>query len=109
MVAVIVMIDQFLWRPAIAWSDKFKFEQVESRAAGQSAILNLLRRSPLLNRLRDSVMEPLAERVYLRTASHPSAQPDLPDAQAPKLPIVSYVVSYVVGAVLLALVGWGVL
>jgi len=109
MVAVIVMIDQFLWRPAIAWSDKFKFEQVESRAAGQSAILNLLRRSPLLNRLRDSVMEPLAERVYLRTASHPSAQPDLPDAQAPKPPIVSYVVSYVVGAVLLALVGWGVL
>ena len=33
MIAVIVLIDQFLWRPAIAWSDRFKFEQVESASA----------------------------------------------------------------------------
>ena len=30
MVAVIVMIDQFVWRPVIAWAEKFKMEQVES-------------------------------------------------------------------------------
>ena len=30
MIAVIVLVDQVLWRPAIAWSDRFKFEQVES-------------------------------------------------------------------------------
>ena len=33
MVAVIVMLDQLLWRPLIAWSDQFKFEQVESSGA----------------------------------------------------------------------------
>ena len=37
MIAVIVLIDQLLWRPVIAWADKFKFEQVESaeRAANR--------------------------------------------------------------------------
>ncbi len=35
MIAVIVLIDQLVWRPAIAWSDKFKLEQVES--AGEPA------------------------------------------------------------------------
>ena len=30
MVAVIVLMDQLIWRPVIAWADKFKFEQVES-------------------------------------------------------------------------------
>ena len=30
MIAVIVLIDQLIWRPVIAWADKFKMEQVES-------------------------------------------------------------------------------
>ena len=42
MIGVIVLIDQFVWRPAIAWSDKFKFEQVESTDAPHSPLLNLL-------------------------------------------------------------------
>jgi ABC-type anion transport system duplicated permease subunit len=33
MVAVIVLIDQFVWRPVIAWAEKFKMEQVESASA----------------------------------------------------------------------------
>ena len=31
MIAVIVLMDQLIWRPMIAWSEKFKFEQVEAR------------------------------------------------------------------------------
>src|SRR5579871_4199900 len=30
MIAVIVLLDQFVWRPVIAWAEKFKVEQVES-------------------------------------------------------------------------------
>ncbi len=41
MIAIIVAIDQFIWRPAIAWSDKFKFEQVESTARSRSPLLHL--------------------------------------------------------------------
>jgi NitT/TauT family transport system permease protein len=44
MIAVIVLLDQLVWRPAIAWSDKFKFETVEG-AAPQSCVIMVLRRS----------------------------------------------------------------
>jgi len=70
MIGVILLIDQIVWRPAIAWSDKFKFEQVESGAQPSSAVLNLLRRSNLLERFRMAVMAPLAERISLRAARH---------------------------------------
>jgi NitT/TauT family transport system permease protein len=73
MIGVVVLIDQLVWRPAIAWSDKFKQEQVESSAAHSSAVLNLLRKSPLLTRLREGITTPLVERMYLSAAQRPPA------------------------------------
>ncbi len=72
MIGVIVLIDQLVWRPAIAWSDKFKQEQVESSGAHSSAVLNLLRKSPLLTRLREGVTTPLMERIYVSAAREPA-------------------------------------
>jgi NitT/TauT family transport system permease protein len=57
LVAVIVLTDQFVWRPIIAWAEKFKVEQVEATVTPRSPVLDLLRRSKLLN---------WAERVFLR-------------------------------------------
>jgi NitT/TauT family transport system permease protein len=71
MIGVVVLIDQLVWRPAIAWSDKFKLEQVESSAAHSSAILNLLRKSPLLARLRSGVTTPIMERIYVSASERP--------------------------------------
>ena len=68
MIAVVVLIDQLIWRPAIAWSDKFKLEQVESAADHSSLVLKLVRKSPILTRLRESMTSPLAERMYLSAA-----------------------------------------
>jgi len=73
MIGVVVLIDQLVWRPAIAWSDKFKLEQVESSSAHSSAVLTLFRKSPLLTRLRDGVTTPLMERIYT-SASHRSPE-----------------------------------
>src|SRR5580693_7650614 len=36
MVAVIVLMDQLVWRPVITWADKFKFEQVESSSTAEN-------------------------------------------------------------------------
>ena len=47
-ILIVVATDQLLWRPLIAWSDKFKFEQVESAEQVTSPILELLRRSTIL-------------------------------------------------------------
>jgi len=65
MVAVIVLIDQIVWRPVIAWSEKFKFEQVEASQTPTSPILNFLRRSRLISRIARISIEPAREAVTL--------------------------------------------
>lgn len=44
LVLVIVLLDQFLWRPLVAWSDRFKFEQ-SAGDAPRSWVLDALRGS----------------------------------------------------------------
>ena len=45
MLAVILLTDQLLFRPLVAWADKFKFEFAESQNAPRSWFLELLRRT----------------------------------------------------------------
>jgi NitT/TauT family transport system permease protein len=66
MIAIIVATDQLIWRPVIAWSDKFKFEQVESGSRVRSPLLHLLQQSRGLRSLRRHTIEPLSEGVYRR-------------------------------------------
>jgi NitT/TauT family transport system permease protein len=65
MITVIVLIDQVVWRPVIAWAEKFKFEQVEATDAPRSPVLNWLRRSRLLQVLGRWSVKPAEERVNL--------------------------------------------
>ena len=51
MVSIIVATDQLIWRPVIAWSDRFKFEQVENSRSVRSPLLSALQSSSLLNGL----------------------------------------------------------
>jgi NitT/TauT family transport system permease protein len=63
MIGVIVLLDQFVWRPVIAWAEKFKNEQVESASVPTSWVLNLLQKSPAISQLRRKAMFPLVERL----------------------------------------------
>jgi len=63
MISVIVLLDQLVWRPVIAWADKFKFEQVESGTAPHSLVLNVLQRSKSIAYLGRMTVEPLNERL----------------------------------------------
>ena len=65
MVAVIVLLDQFVWRPVIAWAEKFKVEQVESMDAPRSWVLNLVQHSSGLAKIRQKTLRPLGERLLL--------------------------------------------
>ncbi|MGB6193931.1 MAG: ABC transporter permease subunit [Terracidiphilus sp.] len=69
MVLIIVATDQLLWRPLIAWSDKFKFEQVESTSRATSPILSLLQRSAFLTDLPARGWNSVEERIYRRLAT----------------------------------------
>ena len=63
MIAVIVLIDQFVWRPVIAWSEKFKMEQVESASVPTSWVLDFLRRSRGVAFFRKRAVRPLREQM----------------------------------------------
>jgi len=45
MVFIIILFDILLWRPLIAWSQKFRFDTVASEDEPESFVLNLLRKS----------------------------------------------------------------
>src|ERR1700732_4771134 len=68
MVAVIVLLDQLVWRPVIAWAEKFKVEQVESTNVPKSWVLNLVQHSSGLSRIRRKTLRPLGERLLLHFA-----------------------------------------
>jgi NitT/TauT family transport system permease protein len=60
MALVIVLIDQLFWRPIVAWSDKFKFEQQAAVETPQSWVLDLLR-TARLPRLLGNALSPARE------------------------------------------------
>jgi NitT/TauT family transport system permease protein len=55
MVVTIVVVDQLLWRPLVAWAEKFKLEQTESKDNPTSWVLDLLRHSYVLTWLSNHV------------------------------------------------------
>src|SRR5215471_5671133 len=68
MIAIIVLTDQLIWRPVIAWAQKFKFENVEAVDVPRSPILNLIRRSKALAFVSDKTVMPIREALALHFA-----------------------------------------
>jgi len=102
MVAVIVLLDQFIWRPVIAWAEKFKIEQVQSADTPRSWVLNLIQHSRSLSQIRQKTVRPLGERV-MRYFSRPHVKEDAARSHGWKLWLLRGI-----GLLLLILVGYGV-
>jgi NitT/TauT family transport system permease protein len=77
MILVIVLMDQLIWRPIIAWAEKFKLEQVEAAQTPGSPILNLFRRSRVLNVIGRKAVDPALEAVdlYFARRHTPESRP----------------------------------
>jgi len=102
MIAVIVLLDQFIWRPVIAWAEKFKVEQVESTDTARSWVLDWIGRSHGLAQIRAKTLRPLGERLMLHFArEHSSSEPE--ERREWKIWL-----GRVVGLMALAAVGYGV-
>jgi NitT/TauT family transport system permease protein len=63
LIGIITTIDYFVWRPLIAWAEKFKHETVEATQVPESRVLDFLRRSPTMRIIGDRLFSPLAESV----------------------------------------------
>jgi NitT/TauT family transport system permease protein len=55
MLIVILIYDQVLFRPLVAWADRFRFEQEPGVPAPQSWVFDVLRRSRIIERLTERV------------------------------------------------------
>jgi NitT/TauT family transport system permease protein len=73
-ILIVIATDQLVWRPLIAWSDKFKFEQVESTERIKSPVLELLRKSTLFNTLPGRALARIEEPIYRRLARSPECR-----------------------------------
>lgn len=55
MVFIIVLLDILIWRPLVVWSQKFRFDNIQSEDEKESIVLNILRNSHILERLWDYI------------------------------------------------------
>jgi NitT/TauT family transport system permease protein len=100
MVAVIVLLDQFIWRPVIAWAEKFKVEQVESTNTARSWVLTFIEHSTGLAKLRQRTVHALSERLLLHFAHVREEEP----VEQTKSPLREWVLR---GLALIVLIGIG--
>jgi len=69
LITVIILIDFLVWRPLIAWAEKFKLENVEAENTPQSAFLDFIRRSPTLRTVSERFWQPLWEKLDTKAAT----------------------------------------
>ena len=103
MVAVIVLIDQFVWRPVIAWAEKFKMEQVESSSSPTSWVLDFLQRSRGVALFRKRAIRPLREQMV-----HYFARKQEVRAESTNEPAAVLWLWRLVGAAVLGAIGYAV-
>ncbi|MEO5374325.1 MAG: ABC transporter permease subunit [Alphaproteobacteria bacterium] len=68
MLVAIIIYDQVMFRPLVAWSEKFKFEETAGEEAPESWLLTLLQRTRLLRQMVEIVRD-LVEAVMIRIRS----------------------------------------
>ena len=61
LILLIILLDFVLWRPLVAWADKFKVELSSGSDAPHSPVLNVLRRSALVATINRRMFSPLGE------------------------------------------------
>jgi NitT/TauT family transport system permease protein len=70
LIAIIIALDFFLWRPLVAWSDRFKFEQSGAGDVPPSKVLEWIQGSALIDWIQKRTAEPIGQWLN-RTLSPP--------------------------------------
>ncbi|MCP1470686.1 NitT/TauT family transport system permease protein [Sphingobium sp. OAS761] len=84
MAVVILLYDQFIFRPVVAWADRFRFEQTASSERPQSWAYDLFRRTRLLPLLFAPVTG-LARLLLMLDPGHATARIAKADKQASRI------------------------
>ncbi len=76
MAVMIVATDQLVWRPVVAWAQKFRMDDTGSGERVESWALDLVRRSALVRRLRGMTRDGHSGRFRPRTPASAAPDPD---------------------------------
>jgi len=63
LVVTVVLLDQLVWRPLMAWTERFKVDMVESDTPSASWFFNLLHNSRISRWFSETVFGPLMDRL----------------------------------------------
>jgi NitT/TauT family transport system permease protein len=96
MLVVILIYDQVLFRPLVAWADRFRFEQEAGVLPPRSWVFDVLRRSRIVERLT----RPFG--VLWRLTLRPR-RPDKPRSSKQTLPLAQSRIAFLFGLIVLAL------
>ncbi len=100
LILVIVALDQLLWRPLLAWGNRFKLEMVTDDNPPTSWFYDVLRGSHLMDLIGHRVFRPIAqwiESAFARPAAYSSPAAE----DRPKRPWLGALLAIVVGAAIL--------
>ncbi|MGY3175108.1 NitT/TauT family transport system permease protein [Pseudomonas sp. TE12234] len=99
MIAVILIYDQFLFRPLVAWADKFRMENTASQAGSpESWVLKLIQRTRVVQR----VLRPIT-RTIGRIGNRRFSLPRSNRTAASSSPATSRLIDWLWGALIAAL------
>lgn len=77
LILTVVLLDQLVWRPLIAWSDRFKLEMVENQEPPTSWFYDLISKARFVNWFRERFFSPLTEKfdhlMLRRFSPHPES------------------------------------
>jgi len=103
MIAVILLYDQFLFRPLVAWADKFRMETTASQgSAPQSWVLNLIQRTRVVQRILRPITRMVSRLGNRRFSFSRGPLKAMPTASAAR----SKVIDWVWGALIAALTAY---
>jgi NitT/TauT family transport system permease protein len=101
MVLMIVALDQLLWRPVVAWAQKFRVEEGGAQEEATSWFLDWLRRSHLLRGLRRWLSR------WRREETAGNGQPPLPESYSLQTPRWATILSLGVFLLLVGTLAFG--
>ena len=94
MITLILASDQLIWRPLLAWADKFKVQMTDSSDKPTSWMLDLLQRSYALVWMKKRIWIPFTDVLYRLGSSLPIPRPAPSRRASPAVRMLSTIAGY---------------
>lgn len=108
LILIIVILDQVIWRPLLAWSDKFKFEMTTGDDPPGSWFYSVIVNSNIVYSIKENILFPVGRRIDLFFSRR--SKPVVPVEHSKGSDLAAKIAVYFTGGIILTgLAGAGVM